>query len=279
MTNAAIRAAIGRVIERIAVVWSPRPSSTPASPVPTPSRVGIDIQLRTSVAVPSVLVQPRPSPLPQLTAAITVSDTAASSAAAARTARAPAPQRRASAIPTNPSASSDGTLIIDDSAISAVPATSHARRRPRSGAPDPPAWIPRNASSRPASIRPSISASLWMPATRWNSSSGFAAPSHNAVTDATPQRRASRGSAHTIRATPPSASNRCRKMPATMFSPVRNVIRSPSHRNAGPYGAEVSRQMFGTVRVSTWSTPRAPAGPIAYGSSPRAAISLCARYE
>ena len=59
--------------------------------------------------------------------------------------------------------------------------------------------MPRSANSVPASIRPSISASLWMPATRCMSSSGLAAPSHSALTSATPQRRASRGVAQTIR--------------------------------------------------------------------------------
>ena len=42
--------------------------------------------------------------------------------------------------------------------------------------------IPRKHSSRPASIMPSISASLWMPPTRCRMSSGFIAPSHSAAT-------------------------------------------------------------------------------------------------
>ena len=50
--------------------------------------------------------------------------------------------------------------------------------------------MPRSANSVPASIRPSINASLWMPATRCISRSGLAAPSHSALTSATPHRRA-----------------------------------------------------------------------------------------
>ncbi|COY12250.1 Uncharacterised protein [Mycobacterium tuberculosis] len=47
---------------------------------------------------------------------------------------------------------------------------------------------PRSANSTPVSISPSISASLWMPATKCMISSGLAAPSHSALTSATPQR-------------------------------------------------------------------------------------------
>ncbi len=83
-------------------------------------------------------------------------------------------------------------------------------------------------------MRPSISASLWIPATRWNSRRGLAAPSHSAATDDTPQRAARRGSAHTIDATPTSATARCRKIPETMLSPVSAVMPRPIHRKKGP---------------------------------------------
>ncbi len=215
-----------------------------------------------------------PSPLATLTKTVTAIATTPSSAAADASAFVFEPHLRASAIPTNPSASRDGILIVDDSAISVAPASSSTSARPRIGSLPSTA---RNASSTPASMRPIISASLWIPATRWNSTSGFAAPSQRALTLDTPQRRASRGSAHTIIATPARARRRCRKIPATMLSPVSQVIPRPIQRNSGPYGAGVSRQMLGTVRVRTWSTPSAPAGPISYGSSPRAVISLWAR--
>ncbi len=119
-----------------------------------------------------------------------------------------------------------------------------------------------------------MSASLWMPTTKWKSNSGFAAPSQSELTAETPHRLASRGIAHTMSATPANASKRCKKIPATMLSPVSELIPRPSHRKNGPYGAGVSRQIVGTVRVRTWSTPSAALGPMAYGSSPRAAISL-----
>ena len=273
-TNAATSAAIGRVRLSTAVVWSPRPSSTPPNPVITPSEVGSDIQLRTAFAVPSVWIHPKPSPLAPLTNSVTASATASEQRAAANTARQPPPQRRASAIPTKPNAIRDGILIVDDSAITPQPPSSSVRLRPRIGSLDS---IAASATSMPASMSPSIRASLCTPATRCSSTRGFAAPSHSALTGATPQRRASRGSAHTMSATPQSANSRCRKMPATMLSPVTEEMPRPIHRNSGPYGAGVSRQIVGTVRVSTSSTPSACAGPIAYGSIPRAVISLCAR--
>ena len=54
----------------------------------------------------------------------------------------------------------------------------------------------------PASIAPSINASLCPPPIRWNSTRGLRAPSHSAATGSNPQILASRGSAQTIIATP-----------------------------------------------------------------------------
>jgi hypothetical protein len=51
----------------------------------------------------------------------------------------------------------------------------------------------------------------------------------------------------------------------------------PMVMNSGPYGEGVSRHIVGTVRASGSALPSASAGPTVYGSSPRAAISLCAR--
>ena len=124
------------------------------------------------------------------------------------------PSGSASAIATKPSASSDGSLTCDDIVISTAPRSSvpigsqrahSSRLRGQAsglGSNGPVASTPRSANSVPASIRPSISASLWMPATRCMNSSGLAAPSHSALTSATPQRRASRGVAHTMRPDP-----------------------------------------------------------------------------
>ena len=94
--------------------------------------------------------------------------------------------------------------------------------------------MPRSANSAPASINPIISASLWMPATRCMISSGLAAPSHSALTSATPQRRASRGTAHTIRPTPINTTSRWHSTAATMFCPVSAEIPRPIHKNSGP---------------------------------------------
>jgi hypothetical protein len=51
----------------------------------------------------------------------------------------------------------------------------------------------------------------------------------------------------------------------------------PTVRKNGPYGDGVSRHIVGTPLVRSLSLPSASAGPTVYGSSPRAAISLCAR--
>ncbi len=65
-------------------------------------------------------------------------------------------------------------------------------------------------------------------------SSGLAAPSHSALTSATPQRRASRGVAHTIKPTPMSSTSRWHSTAATMFSPVMAEMPRPIHKNSGP---------------------------------------------
>ncbi len=89
------------------------------------------------------------------------------------------------------------------SGMPAHPVLAAARPVQRSGQQRPGGCrSPRSANSVPASIRPSIRASLWMPATRCMNSSGLHGPSHSALTSATPQRRASRGVAHTISPTP-----------------------------------------------------------------------------
>ena len=257
--------------------------------MPRASSVGGDIHDRTTFAVPSVNSHPKPRPLAQPTSAITATDTAVSDPPAMRNALKVPPHRHASAIATKPIASSDGSFTCDDSAISTVPASSiaiglqrsHSSRcrrplhRPRESGPA--ASTPRRANSVPASISPSISASLWMPATRCMNSSGLHGPSHSALTSATPQRRARRGVAQTINPTPSSTISRWHSTAATMLSPVTVEMPRPIHRNNGPYGAGVSRHRLGTDSVNTWSSPSPGAGPTRYGSSPMRAIWLCAR--
>ena len=126
-------------------------------------------------------------------------------------------------------------------------------------------------------MSPIIRPSLWMPLTRWNSTSGFAAPSQSTRPASRSQRRASRGSAQMISATPHRARTRWAYTPWITSEPVSAVMPRPSIRNSGPYGAGVSRQIVGIVRVSGSSTPNAAAGPSEYGSRPRAVIALCAR--
>ncbi len=140
---------------------------------------------------------------------------------------------------TNPSASNEGSFTCDESTIRMDPASSMP-----SGSQSGPGRhemglsraesMPRSANSAPASINPSISASLWMPATKCMISSGFAAPSHSALTSATPQRRASRGVAHTISMTPARTTNRWQSTAATMFCLVSSEMPRPIHKNNGP---------------------------------------------
>ena len=217
----------------------------------------MDIHERTTSPVERVLVHPNPRPVPTQIATITATRMTPRNAAdadkaprlrldrcqysrggACRNAGRVAPHRRASAMPTNPKARMDAILIMQEAAITTAPAISsnparlgHTEPglRSRSGESSP-----RKHSSIPASISPSIRASLWMPPTRCRMSRGFIAPSHSAATGDTPHRFASRGRAHTIRPTPNRASARCATRAAGMYSPVTWVMLSPSHRNSGP---------------------------------------------
>ena len=123
---AMIRTPIARVSESTAVVWSPRPSRMPTCPVPRASRVGGDIQLRTTFAVPRVKSHPKPNPLAQPMSVITASASEPNSRPADRNALSVPPQRCASAIVVNPSASRPGSFTCDDIAINTVPAISRA---------------------------------------------------------------------------------------------------------------------------------------------------------
>ena len=67
----------------------------------------------------------------------------------------------------------------------------------------------RNPISRPKKTTPSMIASLWMPETRWKSTSGLIA-SHSAAIGSTPARRARCGAAQITSPMPTSASTRCR---------------------------------------------------------------------
>ena len=200
----------------------------PTCPVPRASRVGGDIQLRTTLAVPRVNNQPKPRPLAQPISDITASDTAPSRVPAFRHAATVPPHRQARAMATNPSASRPGNFTWEDIVIKTAPVITNAtgthrrndaavgsavltRSMSARSVPTrsmPTRSIPLSATSVPVSISPSISASLWMPATRCISSNGLAAPSHSALTSATPQRCASRGVAQTISPTPISTTTR-----------------------------------------------------------------------
>ena len=119
-----------RVRPSTAVVWSPSPSRMPTCPVPSANSVGSDIQLRTTFAVPSVKSQPKPSPLAQPITAITATETAVSDPPAMTKALNVPPQRHASAIATNPTASRDGSLTCEDIVISTTPSDQHRHRSP-----------------------------------------------------------------------------------------------------------------------------------------------------
>ena len=241
------------------VVWSPSPPRVPSCPPIRPRSVDTDIQLRISVGVSNVVAHPSPSPVPSASAAYPSTAIAASTLPTAATSRTRPPRRRAHSRPRKPSASSAGSFTADAPTMRTVPSSNRW-----SSSPGP----ARRPTSIPTSMSPIINASLWMPLTRWNSTRGLAAPSHSASPASNPHRRASRGSAQMIMARPASASTRCASTPRTTSLPVRAVIPRPSTRNSGPYGAGVSRQIVGMLRVNGSSTPSASAGSEDVGVEP-----------
>ena len=118
--------------------------------MPNANSVGGDIQLRTTLAVPNVKSQPNPRPLAQPITAITASDSAPSDPPASRNALTVPPQRRASAIATKPSASSDGSFTCDDIVISTVPVISIAIGHQRAHSSRPRGQASGRGSSDPA---------------------------------------------------------------------------------------------------------------------------------
>lgn len=136
------------------------------------------------------------------------------------------PRLRTRYTPTKPSASSAGSFTEAAATISAAPPVIRHHGRTVSSRP--------SITQSPSSSSGSMIDSLWIPLTMWNSTSGFAAPSHRTRPASRSNREASRGSTHTIRATPSSASSRCSRMPSTTFSPDSAVIPRPRPRNSGP---------------------------------------------
>src|SRR5699024_10014025 len=256
---AATRSAAVCTIARTCSVWSPSPRYWPIPPTVTPRAVGGESQLRNVVAAPSLVTHPVPDEVASIIAPVVMPLIAVITSAARTVARAPPPHRRASAMPTKPRATTVGSLTSADPVTRTVPATSNTTAR-RSATGES---IARRARTSPTARRPIISDSEWIPETRWNSTSGFATASHRAATSETPQYSASRGTAHPSMRIPSTATIRCRMVPATTSSPVREWMTFCTPRNSGPYWLGVSRHMSGTLTVSACEAPSAETGPSA----------------
>ena len=114
----------------------------------------------------------------------------------------------------NPAGRTAGALIVAASMHSSTPS---------SGRP------PGVATASPATINPIMSASLWPPPMKWNSTSGLQTPSHTARAGSLPADLAKRGSEIAM-STTPATSNRRRIMIAlTTLPPERRTasVREP----------------------------------------------------
>ena len=116
-----------------------------------------------------------------------------------------------------------------------------------------------------------------MPLTRWNSTSGFAAPSQSTSPASRPAAPGQPGER-------PDEQGHAAEGEDPVGEHAADDVRAGQRRDAAAEHEEqravragVSRQIVGIVRVSGSSTPSAAAGPKEYGSSPRAVIALCAR--
>src|SRR5882724_1160792 len=101
-------------------------------------------------------------------------------------------------------------------------------------------------SARPATSRPTISASLWAPEIWWITTSGDAIPSQTAWPSGISQRLARAGKHSAVIPTPTTASARNRAILAASVPP-RVTIAPDRRTNNGPYGVGVSRQIGATA--------------------------------
>ncbi|OAP26435.1 hypothetical protein A4R44_02422 [Amycolatopsis sp. M39] len=235
----------------------------------TPLRFAIsavgEMNDRTSPGVLAVApIQPKPSPVPaQIAASTTPNSTAIGAPAHTRSFSRPC-HLRATITDRNGSASTAGIFTVAPTVMMATPSAMKSNSPFANGgglSPFTRTGSRRMPISSPATMSPMASESLCAPATKWKISNGFAAPSHSAVAGCTPNRRASRGTAHTISSTPTIARPRCSSTPTTMLLPPTGASQPPSRSSSGPYGAGVSRQMLVTPAVSGSATPSACAGP------------------
>ena len=163
----------------------------------------IESQERSRFGTESAVIHPKPSPEPSDTATTTPSPVAETAAPHFTSAISPSRPRgsfpaarqcsRATCAARKPSASTAGIFPEAPSPMSAAPRNQEERK----------------PISRPNRTTPIMIASLWMPETRWKSTSGLTA-SQRAATGSTPARRARWGAAQMTRPSPTSASTRCR---------------------------------------------------------------------
>ena len=146
---------------------------------------------------------------------------------------------------------------------------------------------PRSAATtRAAAIRPTISRSLWRPATPLATISGDTRTTPEATAGFAPVQRASRGTDQASRASPTSARQRCATTRIHGL-PVVPATMAPKNTGTGPYGVAVSHHSGSTActiggavsqvgsgrKLSGASAP----GPHWYGESPtRASIPWAA---
>ena len=85
-------------------------------------------------------------------------------------------------------------------------------------------------------MSPTISASLWPPPMKWNSTSGLQTPSQTARAGSLPAARASGGSETAMSTTPATSNSRRIMIALTTLPPESRTAKFAIRRNSGPYG-------------------------------------------
>ena len=127
---------------------------------------------------------------------------------------------------------------------------------------------PDSPTARPATNRPSMMPSLWVPPTMLSMINGFRTARASASPGSWPRRLASDGSASAMRTTPATAARRMAITDGFMRCPASATATAPMRSASGPYGDRVWRHAGCTASYGSES-PSA-AGELWFGSSPRA---------
>ncbi len=188
-------------------------------PRPRPMSLVTESAVWMFAATPCVCSQPKPVPLTRVAPPATAQATRPG-------ARRPLAQRRQAGpvaaactrTPMNRSATAAGDFTIMARPIRALP-TIH---------------LPRRARTDPASIRPIISPSLWIPPITCIRSSGLRAPSHRARLSLCPCSAARRRRDQTIRTREARATSRRPRTAGTIVPPVALATAAESSRKRGP---------------------------------------------